>query len=569
MLFKRIFVMTILLLTPGISPMALTTVQSAEDEKFTKLVDEYLEFTWKTSPLFATYSGIHKYDDQIQSLSMEYARQDLEGHRSFLQRFQKEVDRSKLSQSNRIDYDLLFIGLRQQEFSLFRSRGLEQDPSIYPQIVAGLGFLMFTREYAPFPERMKNLASRMEKMPQILTHGKNNLKNPPRLWTNIAIQTASGAIQLYEQLIGPSARQFPEGDELRRRLEAATATLTDALRSYQEFLEKDLSPRSNGNFADGRENFVYRLKNFYMLDQSPEEIKAIAEKVLAETKEAMEADAKKLDPNKPWWEILEEAKKKHFAAEEVLPAYQKVTERSRQWVIDKKLASIPEEKLQVIETPVFMRYIVPYAAYNGPPPFETEQKGYYFVTPLDSTLPQEAKDGKLGELYIDIENTTVHEAYPGHHLQAIHQNRLSKVRRLNDTALMSEGWGLYCERLGQEFGFYSAPIDSLQAYRWLLIRAVRVIVDVGMHCEGMDYDSAVKLMVEETRIEKSAAEGEVRRYTQSPTQPLAYLMGMRMIQQLREEYKAAQGESFDLQKFHDAVMGYGSIPLKMIRESLL
>ncbi|HEY4491102.1 MAG TPA: DUF885 domain-containing protein, partial [Acidobacteriota bacterium] len=447
-------------------------------------------------------------------------------------RFQKEMDRSKLGEQFRIDYDLLMMGVRQEEFSLLQSRGLERDPGTYPQIVAGVGFLMFTREYAPFNDRMKNLAIRMEKMPEILEEGKKNVKNPPKLWTNIAIETTKGAIQLYEKVIGPGAKQLPEDNAVRAHLEAANTKLVAALRSYQEFLEKDLLQRSNGNFADGRENFVYRLKNFYLLDETPEQIKATAEKVLIETKTQMDTLARKMDTGRPWWEILEEAKKKHFSAEAVLPEYRKMTDRARRWVIEKKLATIPEEQLDVIETPPFMRYVVPYAAYFPPAPFEKEQKGFYFVTPVEADTPAAEKEGKLGELTIDIENTTVHEAYPGHHLQFIHQNKLSRLRRLNDTPLMSEGWGLYCERLGEEYGFYSTPIDSLQAYRWLLVRAVRVIVDVGMHCQGMDYETAVNLMVEHTKIERSAAEGEVRRYTQSPTQPLSYLMGMLMIQQL-------------------------------------
>ena len=253
----------------------------------------------------------------------------------------------------------------------------------------------------------------------------------------------------------------------------------------------------------------------------------------------------------------------------MLPKYQEVTERSRQWVLDKKLASIPAEKLDVIETPVFMRFVTPYAAYFAPAPFEKDQKGYYFVTPVDTSLPKETQEGQLGELYIDIENTTVHEAYPGHHLQLIHQNTLSKIRRMSGSALMSEGWGLYSERLGKEFDFYSTPVDQMEAYRWLLVRAVRVIVDVGLHCQDMTFEDAVKFMVDTTHLEKAAAEGEVRRYTQTPTQPLSYLMGMLLIYELRAEYQKALGDEFNLENFHDTVLSYGSIPIKLIRTSMM
>ncbi len=568
-MYLRRFLLIFSILIVGFAAGNSLFADQNEDDKFSKLVNEYLEFQWKNSPLSATFNGIHTYDDQINSFSLTAVKAQVEKDRQFVGRFKSEIDRAKLNESNQIDFDLIQDSLRQEEFSLEKSHDLEREPSTYPNIVAGLGFLMFSREYAPFEERMGNLAKRMEKMPQLLEEGKKNLSNPPKLWTQIAIETTSGAAGLYEQVLAQAITQLPETSDARKRFEAANPKVIAALKSYQEFLEKDLLSRSNGNFADGRENFVYRLKNFYLIDQSPEEIKAVAQKVLAETKAKMIAEAKKVDPNKNWWEILDEAKKKHGTAEQLLPTYKAVTERARKWVLDKKLASIPEEKLDVIETPQFMRFVTPYAAYFSPAPFEKQQTGFYFVTPVDVSLSAEAKEGKLGEMYIDVENTTVHEAYPGHHLQFIHQNRLSPIRRMSGSSLMSEGWGLYCERLGEDYGFYSTPIDLMQAYRWVLIRAVRVLVDVGMHVDGMSYDDAVKMMLDNARIEKTGAEGEVRRYTQSPTQPLSYLMGMLMIEQLRDDYHKAKGDSFSLQEFHDSVLSYGSVPLKIIRESMM
>ncbi len=565
---RRLILVFSLLITALVAGNSFSANQS-EDDKFSKLVNEYLEFQWKSSPLSASFNGIHAYDDRIESFSLEAAKGQLEKNRQFVGRFDSEIDRAKLNESNQIDFDLIHDSLKAQEFSLTRSHDLEREPSTYPNIVAGIGFLMFSREYAPFEERMASLAGRMEKMPQLLEEGKKNLNNPPKLWTQIAIETTAGAAGLYEQVLAQAITQLPEQNEARKRFEAANPKVVASLKSYQQFLEKDLMPRSNGNFADGRENFVYRLKNFYLIDQSPEEIKAVAQKVLDETKAKMEAAAKKIDPNKNWWEILDDAKKRHGSAEDLLPRYRKVTERARQWVIDKKLAFIPEEKLDVIETPLFMRFVTPYAAYFSPAPFEKQQTGYYFVTPVDADLSPEAKEGKLGEMYIDVENTTVHEAFPGHHLQLIHQNLLSPIRRMSGSSLMSEGWGLYCERLGEDYGFYSSPIDSMQAYRWLLIRAVRVLVDVGLHCDGMSYEDAVKMMLDHAKIEKSGAEGEVRRYTQSPTQPLSYLMGMLMIEQLRDDIHKETGEKFSLQEFHDSVLGYGSVPLRIIRESMM
>lgn len=540
-----------------------------DDEKFQRLVDEYLEATWRDSPLQATFNGIHKYDDQVESVTIAAAKQRLQRSKELVDRLSREITVSRLNENNAIDYQLLQKSIKETEFSLNQGHDLDRNPSIYPQIIAGVGFLMFSREYAPLPERMNFLTKRMEKFPQVLEEGKKNLTNPPKLWTTIAVETTKGAIGLYQQAIAPTVSNIPGEDELKKRFDTANKNLLAALQSYQQFLEKDLMTRSTGDFKDGRENFVYRLKNFYLIDQTPEEIKAIAQKVLTQSEKDVEEEARTVNPNKKWWEILDDAKKKHWPADQVLPEYSKCTERARQWVIDRKIATIPGEKLQVVETPLFMRFVVPYAAYFSPAPFEKEQKGFYFVTPLDTSLPKPEQEGKLGELYIDVENTTLHEGYPGHHLQFIHQNRLSKIRRISDTSIMSEGWGLYCERLGEEFKFYSTPVDSMQAYRWLIVRAVRVLVDVGLHVDGMTYDQAVNMMLEHAKLERPGAEGEVRRYTQSPTQPLSYLMGMLMIRDLRDQYQRAQGSHYSLQEFHDRLMDYGSIPPSMIRESML
>ena len=266
------FFSLMILITSTAAPAA--GADSMDDLKFNKLVDEYLDLQWKLSPLNATLNGIHIYDDQIESFALGAARKNLEQNQQFVERFTSEIDRSKLSDSNQIDYDLIFQSLDAQEFGLDQSRDLEFDPSTYPNIVSGIGFLMFTREYAPFPERMRNLQKRMEKMPRILEEGKQNLKNPPKLWTQIAIQTTQGGIQLYQQLISPSAKQLPEPDQ--KPFEDAAAKVVVALQSYQQYLEKDLLPRSTGNFADGCEKFTYRLKHFYLIDKSPAEIQATA-----------------------------------------------------------------------------------------------------------------------------------------------------------------------------------------------------------------------------------------------------------------------------------------------------
>jgi uncharacterized protein (DUF885 family) len=143
------------------------------------------------------------------------------------------------------------------------------------------------------------------------------------------------------------------------------------------------------------------------------------------------------------------------------------------------------------------------------------------------------------------------------------------VRRQIMTTVFIEGWALYCEEMMEQEGFLADPRNALLRLKDQLWRACRVVADVGLHCFGMSFEEAVELMVGTAKLERANAEVEVRRYTMTPTQPMSYLIGKREIMRLREELRAAEGSSFDLKRFHDSLLGYGAIPVSIIREEML
>ena len=254
-------------------------------------------------------------------------------------------------------------------------------------------------------------------------------------------------------------------------------------------------------------------------------------------------------------------------AGDVLDVYRRELERAREAVVAAKLVKVPSSPLDVVPTPAFLAPLVPFAAYEPPPIYLGDQHGRFYVTRPDPALPARTYAQQLrGHCRHAIAPMVVHEAYPGHHLQLVTAQELaSEVRRHVWTPIMVEGWALYCEQLMEETGFYSTAEERLFRLINLLWRAVRVVLDVGLHTRGMTPAEAVDYMVAHLPIERSSAEAEVRRYCAWPTYQLCYAVGRREILRLRDGYKEKAGADFSLARFHDTLLHYGGLPVSLAR----
>jgi uncharacterized protein (DUF885 family) len=424
------------------------------------------------------------------------------------------------------------------------------------------------RPYAPAPERAANVLARLEKVPSMLDAGKANLKNPPRLWTQVAIESTHQVPAFLAQIRAFLEKELPND---RPRVTAALSAAGSAYAAFGTFLEQDLLPRSNGEFAVGRAYFDYLLHESYFLTQDADQIEALGKRLLDRTDAEMTALAKKIDPKASGWpEVLGRLKKDHPAAEDLLPWYRRELTRARAFLVQKDaLPMPPNDDCEVIETPPFLRNTTT-AAYEEAPPFDTATtRGFFFVTPADASLDATQKEELLMENNrAEGVDTVVHETYPGHHLQLSFSRRHpSLARKALGTSLFSEGWGLYSEELMDELGYYTDG-ERMAYLEWVLVRAARVIIDVGLQTKGMTFDQAVAMLVDRVHLEKVLAVNEVKRYTMSPTQPLSYLVGREMIVALREKMKARDGAKFSLKRFHEEVLSHGTIPPGLMSEEI-
>lgn len=539
----------------------------AQDAAFQARAEALFDEAVQLYPVMATYIGIHTYDHLLGDYSPEGQAHRQSRIRHWLAEFSR-FDPAELSLNNRVDLTLVRSMLTEWVEDFDRNWHT-MNPGDYPDSAIGGIYVLLTRDFAPLPVRMQAILARLEQVPELLRQGRRNIGRPPRIYTEIALENTRGGIGFLMGLIPPAAARVPDLEA--RVLEANSAAIA-ALQEYLEHLETDVLPRSDGEFALGKERFERRLQESHFLNYTADSLAAAGHDLIRGTLHHMERLAREIDPDRTWQAIVDEAKKLHPTAEGLLDAYRSAMAETRAFVLAKGLIDLPaNEVLEVVETPSFFRALIPYAAYQSPPPLEEKQTGLFFVTPVDPMAPAEVQEQVLeGHNSLGIPLTALHEGYPGHHTQLCWANRNpSVIRRIaGNSTLFAEGWAFYCEELMESLGYLSDPRAQLLRLKDQLWRACRIVIDVGLHCTGMTTDEAAAMLVDVAKIEPVNARAEVARYTMSPTQPMSYLIGKLELLKLASEYRERKGAAFSLKQFHTDLLAHGTMPPALIRDLL-
>jgi uncharacterized protein (DUF885 family) len=551
---------------PALDPIDLSRQLARDDAAIAQACQAYVDLVVETDPEEASSLGLHARDGELSDRTAAGVERDVAKQEKMLAELRTRFKEPRASRAALVDLDLV---RRMLAVDIRLTREVKphlRKPDFYTAPMNAL-FSMTARDYAPGPERAKNALARMAKIPDVVAAAKQNLERPPKVWTQIGIERAASAKAFFDAQARHLKKLLP-GDD--RRIDDAVAAAKAAYADYARFLEKEVMPRSTGDYAVGKSLFEALLKEGYALDEDSDAVLARGKEILAKTDRQMSELAKKIDPSaKGWAPVVAKLKGNHPPAEELLDAYRREVARARKFLVEKDVVAMPPgDDLEVIETPEFERNTVT-AAYDVPPPFDKGTKGFFFVTPIDASLPKAKQEEMLREHdQGDLVDTAVHEAYPGHHLQhsfaRLHPSVARKVAR---ASIFSEGWGLYSEELMAELGYYT-PEERMMQLEWTLVRAARVVIDVGLHVKGMSFDEAVKILTEQVHLERPLALSEVKRYTQSPTQPLSYLIGREQIFALREREKKRLGDAFSLKAFHTELLSHGTIPVGLIEREL-
>jgi len=544
----------------------------ADEATFYRRAEEWLERLLERNPVAATQLGNHRWDDRLGDRTLQALEEEHQEIRAALDEF-REMDPSDFGLDARIDHALVTHIFDSFVRSYEKVQGHRRNPGGYLEEALGGIFSLIIRDFAPLPERLRSALGRAREVPRLLREGQTNLipEQVPPVWAEVALEQARQAPELFVGLLPMMAAEA--APDLQQDLAEAGQAAAQAVQEYAAFLENDVLPRAAGDFAVGKALFDEMLREEHMVDYDADRLLEIGWEQFHQTRAQMEAVAREIDPNRSVMDLLEEAKADHPTAEGLLAAYEEAMAEARQYVIDHEIATIPEgETLRIVETPTYLRPVIPYAAYMPPGILEEKQEGIFLVTPVDPNASPEEQEQKLkGHARSKLPVTALHEAYPGHHLQLVWANRQETIpRRMGSllATLFIEGWAFYCEEMMEQLGFIAEPIQRLSRFSDQLWRAARIILDVSLHTRGMSVGEAVDFLVNECGLEPANAQAEVRRYTQTPTQPQSYLMGKLAILELVEEFKEANPDA-GLRQIHDAILGCGSLPPRLMRQRLL
>ena len=556
----------------GLFAAALTFAQApapAGDPAFAKFVDDYFAARYEASPLQGTAAGFHQYDGKMPDLARGAIEKRIAGLHGLLDRL-KALDRSKWTLDDGIDAEALEGEIRSNLLDLETLRNWERNPMMYAGTAGFAVNDLMKRDFAPKADRLRSITSRLKAVPAICAAGKANVKNPPKEFTTLAMRMSKGAGGFLQGTVSAWAKDAAGSDAaLLADFNDANGKAVAAVNDYGAWLEKDLAPRSNGKYAIGAENFSAKLRYDELVDWPLAQVLATGEANLEKDYAAFVATAKKIDASKTPAEVMKSLSAEHPTADDLIPSARRGLEAARQFLVDKKIVSIPSEvRPTVAETPPFARF-GSFASMDSPGAYETKAtEAFYYVTPVEKDW-----DAKHQEEHLRLYNKyvmsmiNVHEVWPGHYLQFLYSKQFpTKTRKLVFCGTNAEGWAHYSEQMMVDQGFGDGdPKVRLAQLQEALLRDCRYVVGIKLHTQGLSVEDGAKIFVEKGFQEPANAYEEARRGAYNPTY-LYYTLGKLEIQKLRDEYMQKKGAT--LQQFHDAFVAQGGLPIPLVRKLL-
>ena len=579
-------VLAVVLVLGGI--MGVSQIGSAQSNaasnpavaSFRALADQYLdEVYFKYAPTTGTLAGFHQYDVMLE----DYSRAAVDGQIAALHVYDKKfaaIPSAGLDSVTKDDLTLVRNNIQSTLLTLEVVRPWEKNPDTYSSGIANGAFTIMERKFASPDARLKSLVVRERLMPGAFAAARQNLNNPPRIYTEIAIEQLPGIISFFQDDV-PLAFKDATDPTTKADFAKSNAEVIAALQSYQEWLKTDLLPRSNGDFRIGAETFRLKLRYDEMVDTPLEKLLEIGYADLHKNQAEFNRIAKEVGPDKTAREVLDNLGADHPAPDLLLQSFRDTFDSLIAFIQQNKIVTIPSDIRPILEeTPPFMRATT-FASMDTPGPFEKVAHEAYF----NVTLPEKDWSAQHVSEYMasfnvgTVVSTSVHEAYPGHYIQFLWVPEApSKVRKLLGANTNSEGWAHYCEQMMLDAGYgqpgtgakdaREAKLLRLGQLQDALLRDARFIIGIQMHTGKMTFEEGVAFFVKEGYQSHESALVETKRGTSDPTY-LYYTLGKLQIMKLRADMKKKQGDAFTLQKFHDDFLRQGFPPIAMVRKAMI
>lgn len=529
---------------------------------------EFFHAYYTYHPPHATRQGLHEYDHHLG----HYRRDEVMATLARLKAVQArvaQIDPAQMDRWHAIDHAVLSTRMRREIYWLESWRFWERNPLFYKDTIVEGIFNLVSRHFAPVEERLQAVVDREGCVPEVLQAARENLTNPPYEYTEQAIRLMPGAISFFRNL--PAQFVEIQDNALLRAFRQANDRTIEELESFLRFLQEDLLPRSQGNFAVGEAGIQALLDAEEMIDVPVADILARCYRDLEEVEAQLAELTRQIDPAATPDDLRQRMFARAPEAADLMPMMRRELARMRAYLVDRDLMTLPQDMPDVIVSPM-----PSYASGGGmmltPGPFETVAKESYLMVHLpQADWPEERVQRQLRDfnLYSTV-LLFLHEAYPGHHTQFHLEQRVPMfASKDHDSDSNSDGWAEYGKYMmidevyGDQDPLYRfAALLSKRAY------IVRAIIGMEIHLQTRTLAQAAEWMESKAGIMSASAYGLLDRAVYYPTH-LTYYIGSEMVRKLRADYEALMGSQFDLEQFHDQFLTYGLIPLKVIRRDML
>ncbi|HME40074.1 MAG TPA: DUF885 domain-containing protein [Steroidobacteraceae bacterium] len=549
---------------------ATTSAQAKPAGPFEQLVDDFVFGTLALSPTTATGFGYHDHHGaSLDDLLDDFSPAGIVASRGLLNDIEGRIarlDTASLDAEQRADVDIMRDALGASRLELDEIQSYRHNPTTYVELLGNGLYSPYVLHYAPAPERYRHIINRLTKIPELIRQAEANLQDSPEAWNVVARDENTGNIGLIDTTLRDDC---PTGE--RMRYDQAAATAIAALNGFNHWLEDNLGEK-RADWRLGKELYAKKFRFVLATGKTPEALLSEAEADLVKARD----EIARLAAPKTVEQALADVARQHATAATYIPSARQALAAATAFVKSKDLLTLPgNANLEVIETPVFMRGIYGVGGFNSAPPLEPKLGAFFWVTPIPSTWPQTRVDSKLRE-YNDsgMQHLTVHEAMPGHYVQAEYANQVQPrsrrlLRNIFGNGPYIEGWAVYSQQLMAEQGYLGdTPGYRLTLQKQLLRVLANTILDVRLQTMGMTDKQALDLMTKSTYQESEEANSKLQRAKLSSCQLPTYYAGYKGWLAVREHAQSKQGAAFSLKQFHESALRQGAVPLPVLDQLL-
>jgi uncharacterized protein (DUF885 family) len=557
---------------------------TAMTQDFDVLAEDFLSHYFAVHPTQGTAVGFHDYDDRLEEWSEDALTDWRRQLQEFRRRLPREITLSERDRCRQADVVVLEAAINGELLGLDLIRWWALDPSVYCDLACWSVYSLLARDYAPWEKRARAACHRLAAIPHLLDQARENLltgarlsgepglRGIPAIYVDIACHEFAGAKLFFDSVVPLLAEQNTDDQALSSQLRQASARAAQSCQDMLDFLQRELRPHAQGTFALGSDLFRRLLRCQEQVTTPVEEILRRGYELLRATQKEMHSLAARISFGSPLASVLERLADDHPSAENLIHSYQRRCREIKGFVQDRELVTIPpDDDLRIVETPPFYRSLI-FAALDPPGAFDPDGlPTFFYVTPTDmSSSPDEQREYLRAHNEYAQVSTIIHEAYPGHHVQALHRKRTpSRLRKIFGAGTFVEGWAHYCEQMVLDEGYGDEdPRLRLFQLHEALWRIGRLIVGTQMHIANWSLDQGIEFLVAECYQQRDNARREVWRYTRDPL-VLVYAWGKWQIEALREAYRRHRGPRFSLRDFHDELLSHGEPSVTLLRFLLL